>query len=151
LIPLPKGEGNTDWRDGYKIAGYCTMYMHAKKKEFARYLRKEETFPEKVMWEIFKDRRFCGLKFRRQHVLVGFIADFYCHERRLIVELDGWRHIKQKDYDCARDEILLSEGYSIIRFRNDEVVGDLKGVLLRLRNALTPSPLSQRERGIPNP
>jgi very-short-patch-repair endonuclease len=122
------------------------MYMHPKKRDFARYLRRKETFSEKVMWEIFKDRRFCGLKFRRQHVLEGFIADFFCHERRLIVELDGWVHLKQKDYDCRRDQILMSEGYSVIRFRNEEVVGDLSGVLLRLRTALTPAPLSPWER-----
>jgi very-short-patch-repair endonuclease len=122
------------------------MYMKPKKREFARYLRRKQTSPEEIMWKVLRGRKFCGLKFRRQHVAHGFVADFYCHERNLIVEIDGWVHNRQKDYDRTRDMLLMFDGYKIIRFKNEEVVENLSGVLRKLERALTLHP-SPRGRG----
>ena len=119
--------------------------MKSIKKVFARQLRRYETELEKIMWEILRNRRFLGFKFRRQHVVEGFVADFYCHRLKFIVEIDGWVHDKRKHYDKIRDDILKSKGYSIIRFKNDEVVGNLSKVCQNLEYALTLT-LSQGER-----
>ena len=119
---------------------YLIMFMKPVKKLFARQLRISQTDTEKSMWELLRNRRFYGLKFRRQHVAEGFVADFYCHERKFIVEIDGWVHNKQKDYDMVRENILRLKGYSIIRFKNDDIVGKLSKVCRDLEVALTLSP-----------
>jgi very-short-patch-repair endonuclease len=121
------------------------MFMKPIKKLFARQLRRDETEPEKIMWELLRNRRFLGFKFRRQHVVEGFVADFCCHQLKFIVEIDGWVHDKRKRYDNVRDEILRSKGYSIIRFKNEEVVGNLSRVCQSLEYALTLT-LSRGER-----
>ena len=76
--------------------------MHQIKKEFARNLRKESTPEEKIVWEALRNKKFLGLKFRRQHVLKGFVVDFYCHSLNLAIEIDGGIHQKQVDYDLLR-------------------------------------------------
>jgi very-short-patch-repair endonuclease len=124
---------------------YIHMYMKPIKKVFARQLRRNETKPEKIMWKLLRNRRFLGFKFRRQHVIEGFIADFYCHKLKFIVEIDGGIHKKQKRYDEIRDVILMSKGYSIIRFKNEDVVENLSTVCRDLESALTLA-LSPRER-----
>ena len=91
------------------------------KKKFARYLRRDKTEAEMISWSHLKDRSFNGLKFRRQHVVEGFVVDFLCKEIRLIIELDGSSHDNRKEYDFERDEILKSKGYHVIRMRNSEV------------------------------
>ncbi len=113
------------------------MYMKPIKKVFARQLRRYETKAEKIIWRLLRNRRFQGFKFRRQHVVEGFVADFCCHKLKFIVEIDGWVHKKQKRYDEIRDIILMSKGYSIIRFKNEDVVEDLSKVCQDLENALT--------------
>jgi len=113
------------------------MYMKPIKKVFARQLRRCETKAEKIMWKLLRNRKFRGCKFRRQHVAEGFVADFCCHKLKLIVEIDGLIHIKQEKYDEIRDIILMSKGYSIIRFKNEEVVENLSKVCQDLENALT--------------
>lgn len=116
------------------------------KKQFARQLRKSQTDTEKIMWKLLRDRRFQGIKFRRQHVVKGFVADFCCHTLKFIIEIDGWVHDKQKDYDKVRENILRSKGYTIIRFKNDEVVENLSKVCERLERALTLTLSRERER-----
>jgi very-short-patch-repair endonuclease len=91
------------------------------KKVFARELRKEQTPEEAEVWEILRNRKFMNLKFRRQHVIEGFVVDFYCHELRLAIEIDGAVHNKQKDYDELRQMLIEDEGIRFIRVTNDEV------------------------------
>jgi very-short-patch-repair endonuclease len=116
------------------------------KKQFARHLRRSQTYAEQIMWNLLKNRRFKGIKFRRQHVLEGFIVDFFCYKTNLIVEIDGDIHLKQKEYDHFREDILRSKGYRLIRFTNDEVVGNLSKVCEALEIALSLT-LSPGERG----
>jgi very-short-patch-repair endonuclease len=59
---------------------------------FARKLRQEHSDPERLMWAVFRDRRFCGFKFRRQHPVKPYVLDFYCHDKKLAIELDGGQH-----------------------------------------------------------
>jgi len=109
---------------------------------YARKLRKNQTPAEKIFWENVRKRRQLGLKFLRQYLIehevyMGqssyFIPDFYCHEIRLIVEIDGKIHEKQKDYDEARTYILKEMGYRIIRFTNQEVLTNISEVTKKLR------------------
>jgi len=95
------------------------------KKVFARSLRKEQTPEEEIVWNHLRNRKFMNLKFRRQHDLEGFIVDFYCHELRLALEIDGRIHDKQKDYDELRQELIASKGIRFVRETNDELNRDV--------------------------
>src|SRR5258706_10402671 len=88
--------------------------------QYGRELRQSSTKPEKILWDCLRNRKLDGLKFRRQHPLDKFIADFYCHEKKLVVELDGAVHDEKAnaDYDEARTYELAGSGIKVIRFRN---------------------------------
>ncbi|KAF0135324.1 MAG: DNA methylase [Candidatus Saganbacteria bacterium] len=111
------------------------------KKIFARTLRKEQTKAEKIVWELLRKRKFMDLKFRRQHVIEGFILDFYCHELKLAVEIDGGIHERRKDYDEVRQEIIESEGIQIIRFTNNEIINNKRDVLNKIEKSINYRPL----------
>lgn len=117
------------------------------KKIFARTLRKEQTKSEKIVWELLRKRKFCNCKFRRQHVIEGFVLDFYCHELKLGVEVDGSVHNNRKEYDRLRQEIIESEGISIIRFSNKEIAKDITNVMRKLEEIIkylqVPLPLGE--------
>jgi len=100
-----------------------------KKKIFARTLRKEQTPEEVIVWGLLRNRKFMNLKFRRQHVIEGFIVDFYCHELRLAIEIDGRIHDRQKDYDELRQGFIEERRVSFIRVTNDEVSRDVNILL----------------------
>jgi len=124
------------------------MKMHYKKRDFARHLRKDQTAVEQIVWDLLKNRKCLGLKFRRQHVLAGFIVDFYCNECKLAIELDGNVHDKQKDYDELRDREINAKDIHIIRIRNSEINKDPQIVIKKINKFLsmfqkmhfTPSP-----------
>jgi len=84
---------------------------------------------ETVLWERLRGRRLDGLKFRRQHPLGPFIADFYCAAQRLVVELDGGVHRTQLDRDEERTRQLEAYGYRVLRFQNSQVEEDIEAVL----------------------
>ena len=89
----------------------------------AKALRKRSTPAEKLMWRFVRNRKMFGLKFRRQQPLNYFIADFYCHEALLVIELDGSIHdrIDIKKYDAERQKIIEELGITVMRFSNDDV------------------------------
>jgi very-short-patch-repair endonuclease len=105
----------------------------------ARQLRQRATPEERLMWQELRAHRFEGLHFRRQQVIDGFVADFYCHAARLIVEVDGPIHDDQREYDAFRDLALAEHGLRIVRVSNDDVRRDMPTVLERIRQALTPA------------
>jgi len=96
-------------------------------------LRKEITIAEKLLWNKLRNKQLEGLKFRRQHPIDIFIADFYCHEKKLIVEVDGEIHKYQKEYDEGRTSELEAYGVTVIRFTNDEVINNIKQVIKRIK------------------
>jgi very-short-patch-repair endonuclease len=98
----------------------------------ARRLRRNMTPAEKKLWEALSGKKLGGLKFRAQHPMGPFILDFYCPACKLVVELDGDVHEDQVVYDDARTRQLNHYGYKVIRFRNEEVLGDLPSVLERI-------------------
>ena len=98
---------------------------------FARDQRQEPTRAETAFWQAVRGRRFAGLKFKRQLAIGPFIADFCCFEHRLIVELDGEPHAtdEAQKRDARRDAFLRHEGYRVLRFSNERVLGNLEFVL----------------------
>lgn len=114
-----------------------------------RTLRREQTESQRILWVRLRDRRLSDFKFRRQHRIGLYYADFVCIDVHLVVELDGSQHLDQIVYDDARTLFLQLQGYRVLRFWNDEVLlrmDDVMDVILRaLRSphpsaAQTPSP-----------
>ena len=110
------------------------MYFKAKPDiiEAARLLRKNMTNSEMLLWERLKGKQICGLRFRKQHPIDIFIADFYCHEARLVIEIDGEIHDLKAEYDKGRTAELEKYGIEVIRFRNHEVVKNIEKVVSQI-------------------
>ena len=96
-----------------------------------RELRQTATVPENILWSLLRSHRFKNAHFRRQHPVGSYILDFYCHEARLAIELDGSEHLENSnlEYDQKRTEYLQSRGITVIRFWNEEVFNHLEDVL----------------------
>jgi len=94
----------------------------------ARRLRREMTPAERLLWAALRDRRNVGLKFRRQVPMGPFILDFFDAEHKLVLEVDGPVHEHRVGYDGGRDRELRRRGLTILRFSNDEVLGDVEAV-----------------------
>jgi very-short-patch-repair endonuclease len=100
-------------------------------RDRARALRAAQTEVESRLWQRLRNRQLEGAKFRRQHPIGLYIADFFCLEARLIIELDGSQHGEEHEQqaDERRTEYLESNGYRVLRFWNEEVLDDIDGVL----------------------
>ena len=107
------------------IGNDVTMFYNAKPIIFdrAKALRNNMTHAEQVIWEMLKAKQMFGLKFRPQHPMHLFIADFYCHSLKLVIEIDGDIHksIEQKEYDLNREAELKYWDIKVVRFTNEEV------------------------------
>ena len=118
-------------------------------KQFGRGNRQEATEAENHLWQALRNRQVGGYKFRRQHAIGSFIADFVCIPEKLVVEVDGGYHNTQEQhaFDEARTAYLNNLGFQVIRFTNEEVVGKTNWVLGEIKRALTssPGPLSKGE------
>ena len=113
----------------------------------ARRLRREMTPAEEALWKHLRGRQLQGLKFRRQHPVGRFIADFYCPERRPVVELDGEIHRNQQEYDEVRTETFQDYGYRVLRFPNQMVLQHMEKVLEAIVAAVAPLPSPSIGRG----
>ena len=105
--------------------------------QYGREVRQESTEAEKLLWAELRSRKLNGLKFRRQHPLDKFIVDFYCNERKLVIELDGSVHDKKinKEYDDARTAMLAGLNIIVLRFKNEDVTNNLKEVIRKISDA----------------
>ncbi len=149
-LPSPLGRRAGDEGEGKPIKH--NPRLPEELKERIRELRKNSTEAEQLMWKILRNRGFHDAKFRRQHPKAGFILDFYCHEAKLCVELDGSQHNEDEQvrYDEARTKILQEQHkIKVIRFWNSDVLNktdDVLNVLWDLlderlpANTLTPNP-----------
>jgi very-short-patch-repair endonuclease len=108
------------------------------KLERSRELRREMTPVEKILWQELRGNKL-GVHFRRQQVIAGFIVDFYCHKADLVIELDGSVHegSEQKVSDAERDKALDAMGLRVFRFKNEDVIKNLRGVLGRIRELVS--------------
>ena len=95
----------------------------------ARLLRREATFPERLLWSRLRGGRAGGLKFRRQHPFGPYIADFYCAALQLVIEVDGRTHIGRAEADERRTRYLEKRGLRVLRFTNDDVIRDVDAVV----------------------
>ncbi|MCC6158978.1 MAG: DUF559 domain-containing protein [Deltaproteobacteria bacterium] len=112
----------------------------APKIEMAREFRKNPTDTEDVLWQALRDRQLGGRKFRRQHPVDGYIVDFYCHEARLAVEVDGPIHDGQQEHDELRQEAIEKHGIRFVRLKSEDVELRLTDCLREIEAALTPVP-----------
>jgi very-short-patch-repair endonuclease len=116
----------------------------------AQYLRRNLTEAEKKLWWFIRERRLNGYKFRRQAPIGPYIVDFVCFDKKVIVELDGYHHKFQKEYDQKRKDWLRGEGFQVLRFWNQEVMRSPCTVLEIIKKGLgatptLPSPIQGEE------
>ncbi len=108
--------------------------------ETAKNLRKQQTFVENIMWGRLRSRQIAGTKFRRQQPIGKYVVDFISFEKKLIVELDGGQHASQRDKDKTRENFLISQGFKVLRFWNNEVLENVEGVMETIRLNCTSHP-----------
>jgi len=112
--------------------------------DLCRDLRKRQTPAEKLVWEKVRNKKLKGRKFYRQHPLffdylgkeTFYIVDFYCHQTKLVIELDGLVHLNQKEEDQLKDDMINLLGIRVLRFRNDLVENDIDYVIKQIEKFL---------------
>ncbi|WP_084554974.1 endonuclease domain-containing protein [[Phormidium ambiguum] IAM M-71] len=109
-----------------------TPELWQKLKSLGRQMRCEPTPAEEKLWQKLRNKQLLGFKFRRQHSIDRFIVDFYCGQANLIIEIDGLIHQYTQIEDAIRQEFLESLGFRVIRFRNEEVLNSVEGVLEKI-------------------
>jgi very-short-patch-repair endonuclease len=120
--------------------------MDDRQREFARRMRAEPTDAERVLWlRLRHDIKLVGSHFRRQAAIGPFIVDFASRKAKLVIELDGGQHDWQQAADVSRTQRIEAAGYRVLRFWNNDVLGNLEGVLNEIQSALpaTPDPSPQ--------
>jgi very-short-patch-repair endonuclease len=106
-------------------------------RERARELRANATSPERILWGMLRDRRFAGVKFRRQHPIGPYVVDFYCPSHGLVVELDGMSHDDRGISDHERQQYLENVArVRVFRVSNDDILGDRESVIYGLLRTL---------------
>ncbi len=120
--------------------------MRSRSTRLARGLRLRSTDAERHLWRHLRSRGLGGLKFRRQEPIGGYIVDFVCYEKRIVVELDGSQHATRREEDGARDQWLNEQGFMVLRFLDNEVLTNTGGVLEILSKASVdcPGPVTEQ-------
>lgn len=103
--------------------------------EFRKKLRKDPTPQEIILWSRLR-RKALGYKFRRQQAIGEYVVDFFCSEKNLVIELDGWQHKEALGYDKIRTRYLESLGMRVLRFWNNVINENLEGVVLKIEESL---------------
>lgn len=143
--PSPHGEGGVESESSeifFPMKDKYTDSLHGdafdKLYKYARVLRERSTEAEEILWKHLRGRKLDGYKFRRQHPLDIYVADFYCHQLKLVLELDGSVHEGRmnENYDEVRTERISESGITVIRFKNDEVVKNINYVLGEIRRKI---------------
>ena len=137
VFPLAQVEGQ-GVRTPFFMTGGNNAYRLI---EEAKRMRKEPTDAEAALWELLRDKKLAD-KFRRQHLIDDFIVDFVCLSKNLVIEVDGGYHNDptQKEYDQQRTLYLNEKGFKVIRFTNEEVLGNTEAVLTKIKDILVNTP-----------
>ena len=98
----------------------------------AKELRRDMTPAENILWACLRTNKLNGLHFRRQQIIDGFLADFYCHAAGVVLELDGLIHLRQANYDQERDRVIAAHNLLVVRIPNDEIMSNLDNLLQRI-------------------
>ena len=138
--PAPSPLVGEGWGGGSRIPRRDSENRRARipQRDFARHLRKNMTDAERKLWRILRLRQVDGHRFRRQAPIGPYIADFACHEVKLIVELDGGRHAIRAEEDAHRTQWLESQGYRVLRFWNHLIFEDDEAVAAAIDSTLHP-------------
>jgi very-short-patch-repair endonuclease len=145
LLPSPSGRGARG--EGLSELAGRQRAIPRSLLEKARELRKQQTPAEAILWECLRDRQLLNAKFRRQHNIGQIIADFYCHEAKLIIEVDGGIHSTQRDRDQIRDEWANAQGLTVLRLTNDEILENIEQALKKIATYLPSSPQPPSPKG----
>ncbi|MFQ6606825.1 MAG: endonuclease domain-containing protein [Fidelibacterota bacterium] len=143
MRPFEEDHSKTDnLPEGYPYGEFREHYRYKDIKEICREMRKHPTKSENILWAALRNRNLAGLKFYRQHPFGRFIVDFYCHEKRLVVEVDGGIHRNRevRDYDRLRQEIIEKYRVRFFRCTSSEVESDLERVLRGILKAAQTHP-----------
>ena len=118
-------------------------------RTFARNMRADPTKAEKALWDILRDYKRDGFRFRRQVPFDNYIVDFACHSAKLIIEVDGQTHTSDKEvtYDVKRQAFLESRGYKVMRFWNEDIFKSLHQVIAEIETFLMPPTPNPSPRG----
>ncbi|HEY6565262.1 MAG TPA: endonuclease domain-containing protein [Pirellulaceae bacterium] len=119
--------------------------------ERRRELRQRSTKAESLLWTAMRNRKMGGLKFRRQHSIGHYIADFACLEIKLVIEVDGDYHEHVAPSDNIRQRFFESEGFRVLRFTNDDVIADVDAVLVAVQRFLGCTPVGWLDPKTPHP
>jgi very-short-patch-repair endonuclease len=119
------------------------LHKHA----VAKSLRKNFTDTERFLWRHLRAKQMKGCKFRRQEPIGSYIVDFVCHEEKIVIEVDGGQHSVEQKKDFERDKWLKEQGYTVLRFWNNEVLTNINGVLEVIRNNIEHPPLAPPLKG----
>ncbi|QDL96058.1 endonuclease domain-containing protein [Rhodopseudomonas palustris] len=112
-----------------------------RQRYFAQMMRQNPTDAERLLWQRLRhDLVLANSHFRRQAAIGPFIVDFASRGAKLVIELDGGQHDEQRDADAARTRHIEALGYRVLRFWNNDVLGNLDGVLAEIQSALPPTP-----------
>ena len=108
--------------------------------DLARECRKNPTEAERILWQALRQHRAGELRFYRQRPILRYIADFYCHAARLVIEVDGGIHDdpEQRAYDEERNKVFTAMRLRVLRFSNESVLTDMEGVLQEIQAAINP-------------
>ncbi len=122
-----------------------SKYLDLKRiRDHARELRKNMTDSEKLLWDQLRNRKLCGYKFLRQHPIIYkanykglnyFIADFYCDEKKAVIEVDGPVHLETTEYDQFRDMEIKGKGIKVLRIKNEEIE-EMDDTIQKIKNFL---------------
>jgi len=118
------------------------MHRTIEQTQFARRLRRKATYAERILWILLRDRDLGRFKFRRQHPVGPYFADFACVTDRLIVECDGITHDERQAQDAARDLWFLQKGWRVLRFSDERVIGNPDRVAAEILAVLNTLPAS---------
>jgi very-short-patch-repair endonuclease len=111
----------------------------SRKAERARDLRRDPSRAERLCWELIRAHRMEGIKFRRQHPVGPYFADFACPSKGLIIEIDGDHHGDQVEADARRTAVMESRGWRVVRFGANEVVQNLEGIWAAIQSVIQDS------------
>lgn len=113
------------------------IFNQSKFKYRRKELRKNQTAQESLLWLNLKNKKL-GVKFRRQQSVGPYIADFYCKEKSLVIEIDGSQHTSEKEYDRERNAYMQTLGLKVLRFWNSEIENNFEYVLKKIKDNLLP-------------
>jgi very-short-patch-repair endonuclease len=119
-------------------------YFHTRMKKLtaqqvtiSRKLRSTLTDAEQLLWHHLRHKQVAGIKFRRQHPIGRYVVDFACLSKKLAIEVDGGQHAEMKSQDAQRDAFLQQKGFRVLRFWNNEILGNIEGVMERIWTAVS--------------